>query len=297
MAQSLGHQATLAMDPVTPVDTSSEPYEFISESVTRSQELLKTNGLTGTIQRHANRSRQGLERVGGDIVMNVCPYDLDLILPRILGAAESVDVFDLAETIPTFVMMIDRGADAALYEGCYISKAVFRGSSGQMITMTLSILAKTETTGQTFPSLTLDVTAASAPFVMSDGVLTLQSSARQFNSFELTIDNQLEADFRNSTTATDIDRSNHILVTLAAEVPWISANTDLYEEALAGATGDITFTNGAVSTKFEFGTLQPSPDQGPVTGGPGRIPLNIVLDAAKDSSNAFVIKVTNDAAP
>jgi hypothetical protein len=61
------------------------------------------------------------------------PVELDAWLPRILGASESADSFLLAETVPEFGMLFDRGAERFVYTGCKVSRAVFSGAPGQLI--------------------------------------------------------------------------------------------------------------------------------------------------------------------
>lgn len=294
MTNPMGHQTLIAVDPVAPVDTSSEPYEVESESMGKKTEIVSTEGLRGTRSMSIERTREAKNDVGGQITLFPSPLDLDLWLPRILGGAESTDVFALTETLPTFVMCVDKVTDAFLYTGCYVSKAVFSASSGGMLKLVLDILALSETTGQTFPAVTLGVTAAHDPFVMSDGVLTLAGSGTAFRSFELSIDNQLEADFMNSLNATCID-SNGRVITLKTDIAFDSTNQSaLYEQAAAGIAGSLAFTNGAVSTSFAFGTLQVA-DKAPAVGGKTKIPFTPEFNVLKTGTTNEII-VTNDSA-
>lgn len=291
MAQPQGSQAQFAADSVTPVDGSSEPYEVLSDGLRKTSTILDTGGLRGTREHSQERTRAGNDDVRGSIVMVCSPADLDNWLPRILGAAESADSFDFAETIPEWVWLSDRVGDVYLYQGCKVSRATFAGSAGGFVTMTLDVVAKSETTGQAFPSLTLSTAENSKPYIFSDSTLTLQSSSRNITSFSLVIDNLAVPTFHNSTTATDIDATDQV-ITLDCNVDNSSGNQDLYEQALAGATGSLVLTRGNMSCTFTFGTLQ-VPDQTPIVGGKGRIGWDLSMTARKTGSTA-ALSVTND---
>jgi len=291
MAASMGHQAQLCMD-ASAIDGSSEPYEFVSESLAEQAEILDTNGIRGTRSHSKERTRQGLKQVQGQITLHPSPLDLDNLLPRILGAAESSDSFALAETLPEFNVMIDRVADAFLYSACQISKATFRGSAGQYVELVLDIIAKTETEGQTFPSLTLGTSVADEPFVFSDGVMTLQGATREVFDFELVIDNAGSARYTiGSNTATDILISDRI-VTLGTNCANVSGNAALLKQATGGAAGTLVFTNGNVSTTFSFAALQ-APNKTPTVTGKGEIPINLEMTARKSGSTNEIV-ITND---
>jgi hypothetical protein len=103
----------------------------------------------------------------------------------------------------------------------------------------------------------------------------------------------IEADFRNSVTASELN-STDLVITLNAEVVLDSTNKGvLYEAAIAGIDGTLVFTNGAVSTTFTFGKLQ-IPDNTPTVQNKSRIPYNISLTARNDGSDDAIV-ITNDA--
>lgn len=244
---SIGTFGQIAIDSALPFDTSSIPIEVeLPESLHEEAEIIETNGMRGTTDHNSERTREGLKKVSGSIKVPCSRITLDALLPYILGGSESTNIFALAETLPEFYMMVDRGAKVFTYSGCRIAKASFNSSSGQMLMLDLDIEAETETTGDagSFPSLTFPT---EKPYIMKDGVLTLQSATRQFNNFNLTITNQLNTElFENNLTRYDIpliDRE----ISLATDHPWDTDNVDLVKQALAGAAGTAVFTNGAAS--------------------------------------------------
>lgn len=239
--------AKMAIDSALPFDGSSIPIEFVgSETLSEQAEIVETNGMRGTIYHNKERTREGLKRVSGSIKVPCSRIVLDAFLPYITGGDEASNVFPLEETDQEFVLMVDRGAKVYTYSGCRVARASFNGTSGQVMMLDLDIEAETETTGDagTFPTLTFPT---EKPYILHDGVLTLQSSERKFNSFNLTINNVLDTDrFENGLTRYTIPKTD-CTITLATDHPWSTTITDLEKQALDGAAGTAVFTNGAAS--------------------------------------------------
>ncbi len=298
---SLGHQARFAFDAAAPFDASSVPLELISETLSKKSTIIDTNGLRGTRSHHSIRTRAGNDDVSGTIVWNPAPSDLDDWLPRILGGAESTDTFPLAETLPEFVCLFDRVANVYLYSGCKVSKATFSGSPGGLVQLSLDVIAKSETNGQTYagsiPALT--VAANDVPYMFSDSVITLVGGTREVIGWEIVIDNAAEARFTNSVNATDILLMDRI-VTLGVNLGFYDGTTgggtdgheDLLEQALLGTTATIVITNAAMATTFTFGVLQ-SPSKTPTVTGKGEIPIDLEMTARMTGTTAEVV-VTHD---
>lgn len=293
---SQGAQAKLCVEPLAAphtFDTSSEPYEFISESIQKTGTNLDTEGIRGTRSHSKERTRRGTHEVGGSITINPSPADLDLWLPRILGAAESADSFALAETLPVFGVLVDRVAQTFEYTDCKVNRAVFRSSAGGLLELELDIMAKTEATGTSYPVLTLGTAANNAPYVMSDGVFTFVSAARKTMDIEIEIDNQLSRRFTNSVTATDITPQDRV-VTIRCTNPFTSDETSLYGQAQGGVTATAVYTNGGMSTTFTFAVVQ-FPDLSPTVGGKTEIPL-VLEGIARMSGATKELVVTHDSA-
>lgn len=296
-AGSMGHQAKLATEPgASPhtFDIASEPFEFISESLRKSTEILGTNGIRGTRSHHVSRTRQGLNRVGGSIRMNVSPADLEIWLPRIMGSA-SVGV--LAETLPAFGVMIDRVAKVFTYSDCYVSRAAFTGSAGGLIEMALDIVGRSESVGNagTFPVLTLGITADDDPYVFHDGTVSLAGGSEEVFDWELVVDNAMEARFVNAQNATAVN-SNDRIVTFGCTVPYTTDEVALYDANTDGAIALVTLTNGNVSTAFSMAGWQPAPESPVVDQRNGEIRLRL-SGQCRMSGTTRELVVTNDAIP
>lgn len=288
--ESMGWASRLSMGATgTAVGSFAESHEIISENLKKTGTILDTNGIRGTRSHASERTAEGTYTIAGQIVYEISPAILDLLLPRILGANESTDTFALADTLPEFDVLIDRGAKRFVYGNCKVGKATFTGTSGGLVRLTLDIVGKTETTSDTaFPSITAP---SDPPYVFHQGALTLVGSARSFASFETSIDNVLSTKFHNSQSATNINPTDRIVM-LKCETPFTSSEVDLYNQALLGSAGSLAFTNGNRSLTFTYGKVQ-FPDNSPVVAGKGEIPLT--LDGiARMTSTTRELVVTND---
>jgi hypothetical protein len=288
---SMGHQSQLSMGAAgTAIGSFTEAYEFISEALRAQRAIVDTAGMRGTRSHPAERTRNGTYQVSGSLRFHATPAMLDLLLPRILGAAEASDVFDLAETLPEFAVLIDRVARRFVYDGCKVNTATFRAQAGGPLEVDIEVIGKTELVSATvFPSITAPV---DPPYVWHDCVFTLNGSARVVTQFELTINNALNARFSNSETATDIHSTDRI-VTCNLTVPYTSAEVDLYGINTGGAgAATLVFTNGNYATTFSIPKLQ-IPDNSPTVNSREEI-LLALQGTAKKSGSTNELTVTHD---
>lgn len=291
---SMGFQARLSLAAAgTAIGSYTEAYEFVAESLQKRATILETAGLRGTRSHPAERTRDGTSAVAGSLRFHATPAMLDLLLPRILGAAESSDLFALAETLPEFDVLLDRVAKRFVYGGCKVSRAIFRGRAGGLLELQLDLVGKTETVSATaFPAI---AAPTDPPYVFQDGTLTLLGTSRKMIDFTLAVDNSVAGRFTNSTAATDVSPSDRV-VTLECKTPFTSDETDLYGQNVAGAAAaTLAFVNGGYSTTFSLAKLQ-VPDASPTVGGRGEIVLALRGTARKSGSTAE-LAVTHDNTP
>ena len=300
MTCSQGSQAKLLVDVDTTFDASSERYQFLYETMKKSVRIVGARGITGTRSQSVERTRLGSYQVGGRLSMEANSGDLDKWLPRILGAAESTDSFALAESLPTFYMLFDKVGGVLRYDACYVNRAIFRSQAGpgddeeELVEMILEIMAKDEDPDQAWPGTApaLPTTANRAPYILSDGVLTI-GSAYSIKNFVLVIDNHLQPRWTNSLTATEIcpaDRTVMLRTTNPFTTTEFAAFYDL-STSPDGAAATLVFTNGDYSTTFTMAGLQWA-DNSPNVRGKTEIPL--VLDFyARMKSTSRELVVTN----
>lgn len=278
-------------------DSSSESYEFVSESVKKRGRVIGGNGIRGTRSSPKERTRLGAYTVGGRIVFNPDPGMLDLWLPRILGGSESADSFPLAEALPSFGLLFNRVTTTFEYKDCQVSRAMFHGKAGpgdgdaDLVELIVEVMAKDEATGTSAPSVTLSTASNTAPYVHSDATFSFNSAARQPREWWVMIDNHLQARWVNSLTATRISARDRTVVCRIA-IPYDDDAANLYTQSAAGASGTVTLTNGAMSTLFTFGNLQ-SVKESPVTPGKTELELYLNMVARSDGGTKELV-VTSD---
>lgn len=291
MAASVAHQSRLSMAAAgTAIGSFTEAHEFVSESLRKTNEIISTQGITGSRSGKSERTRFGLDKVQGTISYIVSPLLLDVLLPRIQGTAEVADSFTLAETLISFDVLIERIARRFVYTTCYVNAATFKFTPGELVTLDLDIIGTGETVSATaFPTIT---TPVDVPYTCSDVVFTFVSSTRTVMACEVKYDNALNARFSNSTTATDIFPGDRI-VTVTATTPYSSAETDLYAQTLLGTAATIAMTNGTVSCTWTLGKVQ-FPDSSPVVANRnGEIVLEM-NGVARKTGTTMEVAVTND---
>lgn len=286
-----GAAGKMAVDSVEPFDTSSICHEFQSESLQKVGTHVDTTGIRGTRSRIGERVRAGGYRITGSIVMQPTPDEIDWWLPRILGGNESTNSFPLAETLPTFQIMIDRVQARHIYQECKVSRATFSASQGQPLVMTLDIEGLTEdVTSNAFPAIE---PANDVPYMFFDGAFTLLSGVKTPQSFTLTIDNLLDTErFLNSQSRVSLPEQDRN-ITLALTVPYDSTHAAMYDAALGSATGgSLVFTNSTRSCTMTLAKIQWPPESPTITG---RSEIFLTLNSViRTASTTKEIVITND---
>lgn len=265
-------------------DTSTvdQPFEFVSCGIRMQQTHGQSNGVRGTRARKSHRVRVTRQTYSGPIVMNPSVAEIDYILPRALGGTTSLGVTGVAENLTEFFIQNDQVSDVKLWTGCKVSRMTLAGASGQPLTLTLDIEARTETVSAagTFPAITIDT---GNMFIMSHCAITLAASARPVASFSLVLDNVLDTGrFLNALERSHIPEQDR-LVTLDCQVPYSTDNTALYNQSVAGAAGSLVITDGTTTYTIDFGNLK-APAEGPQVGGRTEIMLPLSMQSYATAS-------------
>lgn len=205
MAAALGTLGRFGFAATSPVDYCMD---FMSEDVALAQESVNGNGVRGTRSHTVERVRAGLQRVGGPIRTQPSAADYHKLWPMVLGGAGAVVSgtnmrYDLAETVPARYVTVDRHAKVFTYATCGVNTFALRASQGQFAEVELGLIGGTETVANagTFPAAYPDVTTN--PFVLADCAMTVGGTTVTPQSFELTVDNDIDPDrFFNSLTLT-----------------------------------------------------------------------------------------------
>jgi len=248
-----GALSQLCMDSALPFDTSSIPFEFASSTLKSIEEFAHTDGVRGDIQQYVTRQKLVRHTAGGQVSMNFTATELDWLIPYILGGTTAGGVTEIDSDIPLFYICEDKIDDVYTFSNCAIVSTTLSGTSGQPLTLTLSIEAEKEDTTSTaaFPSLTYDTGDL---FVMSDCVLTIDGTARVFNSFTLTIDRVADAARWNNSLYRTKFPSHNTIVGLDVSMP-AGGNTDLLGGGVTGFDGTFAFGDGSNTYTVSTGKI------------------------------------------
>ncbi len=270
---SFGHQGKLvfALGEGTPSDwsVSSRSFDFRSSTLAKHGRRVFADGIRGTRSPHIDRLRDATYYVSGEVVIDVSPSDLEYLLPLIMGTGPA-----LLEDVPYFACMMDTDADVFKFTDLKVNGAVLSGraprlnesSSPDLMTLSLQLVGKTFTSGQTYPAAAPEITTGSAtqPYILADATISIESANREVVSFAFLVRNGLATRFVNSLTATNICPGTTRFVGARLVHPWNADHDDLLDISInTGNTATFTFTNGGMSTAFTMVALdtanQPSP--------------------------------------
>src|ERR1700722_10501659 len=130
MTTPMGSASQMALSSTSSFSSSSKWIEFLSENIVAHRSFAPSTGIRGTRSYDQSRLRTEPYTVGGTVNMIVDINSLDVWLAYILGAGPSSSVYSLAETLPSFYLMIDRISAVFKYGPAYVNRATFSGSKG-----------------------------------------------------------------------------------------------------------------------------------------------------------------------
>lgn len=274
--------------------------EFLSESITITEERVNSAGIRGTRSHASERTRAGRVRVGGQIQFEASRLLLDRLLPAALGTAESSNVFDVAETLPDLYLLIDKRTDIVRINEAKIGRIEFSGRQGEPLRVTVDIEAESATTGQTWPESVYP--ERSLPYLFTDlGDVTIEGESRDPAEVRVTVDNALDAEtYLNSRyrdeTITATDRIVTASVTVLAE----TANADLAATTTTGVAVSLVFTHAEEASSvltIALGRVSFAPAT-PVIDGKGTKLMRLegqsrALKHPGESGHVPDIKITN----
>lgn len=259
-------------------DASSEIYEYLSHDIRKHGRIIGGQGIRGTLSRFKIRHRAGANFYYGTMHMYVSPAELVTLLPKMFSDTQvSGTTFSASDTLPYFGILVDNDYSTKEFKDCKIDQWVIRSQAPQfreegepdMLYLSLSIIAS-NTAATSWPGTppSLGTSDGYAPYVFSDcdGAVTLNGSTREIEEFVLAGNNFLYAKYVNSLNPQSIIPRDR-LIGLTCRVPWNSNNANLDDMSAAGAAASIVFTNGNLSTTFNFANLHvPAHSPAPARG-------------------------------
>lgn len=285
VAQSYASQVGIgAADPVT------VPLEFVSTSLSGTNELVKSSGIRGTRYRDKHRAKHTRERVSGNLILEPSITEIDALLLWVMGA-EAAGVNSFTDALVKRFVTVDKVTKVFTYDECVPSRWQITGSAGQPTRWTIDIEGQsaTEANSGTFPSLSIDTDST---FYMHDEItFTFNSITCTPASFTLSVDNVLDTErFFNSLTRNEIPAQDR-LVTLSLELPYDTVHEPLFDLAAAGIAGSMALSDGSTSYTIAFENLK-CPDPPVEVPNRSEIMLNLEFEAfgsTADSDAEFTI--------
>ena len=289
MASAYGFDAQLGMASSAP---ATELYDWKGGDLDiREDDFHDTHGLIGSRDHPSERVRRNTRRPGGTLTLEPNAAELANLLPRILGAAASGTTFALADTLPSFVVVLDKVTKVETYSSCAVDRAVFSGSQGGPLSLELTIEATDTSVGAagSFPALTLNT--STGPYMFHEATFNVNGSAYNFKTWRLTISNECDKErFFNSPTRQSIVPMDRV-ITWEFDGPYAD-NVDLYNLSVTGVACTATFTNSNVSILFSSPAVS-FPRKSARVDGTNEILLPLIGIARKSGSTASLV-VTND---
>lgn len=297
MAGSYGYNVRWAMVAAGGTfNGSAKRFPVVRDTIGLDNEKLDGDGTTGTRSLYDVLTRDGVDRVAGQIEFNPTHNIFDTMLPYMLGGSEASDTFPVADTLPDFDRLKDMSGEIVKHTGLKVSKSALTFGPG-LLKLTLDCIGKAETaSGLSWSSAALGTDDLDIPYAFQDCVISINSGTRKIRQGVLTVENNCEAIYSSgSVTAEEIRSQGSRIVTLASTHPTSSTEwTQLYN-GTSGSTATITMTCvGSLYTGITTITLRKlrAPKKCPVFESKGEIFYVPVWQARHDGTNAE-ISITN----
>ncbi len=293
-AASMGHATRLGIHTADPV---TQEFTFVSCGIGKTGTLAVSEGIRGSRSKIQETARKGTYTVGGPLVLEPAPDDLDLLLPW-LGMTENLDVFTLDEAITDRFVTVDKVAKVATYAECRVNRCVWRANAAGVLTMELDVQGTIETLGNagTFPDIAATLSDLQ-PYMHHELVLTLGGTAYPcLPDHAITLDNHLLLDrhYNSQARQNDLPPSDRTVM-LECTVPYTADETGLYDPSAAIAASSV-YTNGNYSVTFSFVQLEAAAEPIPITSKTGEVVLKLTYQALEDhSAGTKELVITNDA--
>lgn len=263
---------------LTKLSINGTPYAALSCDFGKRGMILRRNGLRGTREHYAADARKGPYRVAGSISLEPDPDGFAAMMALIVGSGGNI-----AEQLTDFSVVVDRYESIYTYANVKVNRARIYGRQGGIIGMDLDLIGTTEA-----ESGSVNTPADNGPYIFADSILTLAATSREVSSFELLIDNHIDGErFLNSLTlpkVIELDRT----IQLNTTHPFNDTNKDLYDQAVAGATGSLAINDGTTPHTISFGILQ-VPAESPAIRGKVEEVLTLNMEAVRSSAGVASI--------
>jgi len=193
-------------------------FEFTEENLQFEREMIESMGIRAG-RRIQSRFAQGVQRVAGDVTLELAPQGMGLLFKHIFGGVATTGAGPYTHTFTpgdlsgkSMSVQVGRPFSTGTVQsfsilGTKVTQAEISAEVNDYAHLTLSLYGNHEDTGQTLATATYPTLV---PFVFTNGTLTVGGSAQDVRNFTLTIDNALIID-RHFIRATTPERSKEPL--------------------------------------------------------------------------------------
>lgn len=283
MAESLGTNDLLFL---SGDDSTYLAFEFLDgSSYGLTQNVIYSNGIRGTRQRAAARTRDGTRATGGQLQFAPTSIELDTLAAWIMGGTKSVNNIPFAEAGLAKYLRISRDGVYHKYDGVKVNRATFAASEGSPLTLGLDLIGIDEATSSA-PTGPPAIDDTLGPYVMTDCVLSVGGSNYAFRQMQVTVDQFLEVKWNNAQTPSSITATD-LMVTVSLSLPYGSASA-LYGTAVTGVAVVATFTISGRSLTLTMPAVC-APKQPIPVGGKRVRDLAWVGEARRTSGSAALV--------
>jgi hypothetical protein len=245
-----------------------------SSTFGKKEKLLERQGNRGDRSHHTSDMRAGPYNVMGDYNLEPSAAELLVLLQYAVGASGNA-----ADTLEDFTIIDDDQVSPFTAVGCKIGKIQIRGTQGDTLKVTASIIGKTYATAASIAT----APTSTGPCQFADITLAIGGTTYEPTEIDTTIDNSPDdGRFTTGLTLPTIVERDRI-VTLNPTMPYNSLTAALLALGIAGAAGVLTIYDGTSNVVLTYGKLQ-LPFNTPSRPGRGEITLSLPFTSRYDGT-------------
>lgn len=272
------------------ITTNAVAIAFNECSLAGPKQIITHDGHRGTRQRWPCRSRIVSQRSMGNISGFLGATEIDWLLPRAIGTT-GASPWIPGESLTPYYYLVDKVAAIYLYNNMRITGFEISGQETQYLNWNFALAGELETVwGVAFPST--PVPACDNAFLLADAIFNYASTAYKIQSFRLSVDNVVDTQqYENSITPTRYEATD-LRVRLSVQCAFRSDTIALYDAALAGGTGFLSFTDGTTTYTFNVGQWKYTGGF-PSIPGQGRINMPLTFEGFRTVNTTGLVAADN----
>jgi hypothetical protein len=291
-------------------------YPFLEENIAQTIDRIDSGGfIAGTRVMGANQWRAGNVHIAGDIGMELWQQGSGLLFQHMLGTVSSSTAGGVAThtfspgdlSALSFTAQVGRPTASGTvipftYGGCKIQSWELAGAAGEIVTLGLSLLGQTETTGISLATASY-ITDVDKPYTMIDAsAITVGGSSACVRNFTLSGNNNLSDD-RFCIGQNYIDQPQETdFAGYSGTLTLDFTDTGMYQRFVDASTASIVLSLSAAANAQATVTLNARFDgTTPAAQAKGLIvydvPFTVVRSSTTDASALTVVMKNSQTSP